>query len=123
MQALFDPELWPPAHQLATLQAAIEPLLTTAEPLTNLIEVTAGHDLHGNPMSGSADTIALYDRAIDRLVRFHPDIIELSGRLSGDDAPGADGSGARGLPQPDEHRSRRSRAGPNCVGDALADRR
>ena len=30
VQALFDPELWPPEHQLATLQAAIEPLLTTA---------------------------------------------------------------------------------------------
>ena len=30
VQALFDPELWPPEHQLATLQAAIEPLLTPA---------------------------------------------------------------------------------------------
>ncbi len=30
VQALFDPEHWPPAHQLATLQAATAPLLTTA---------------------------------------------------------------------------------------------
>ncbi len=30
VQALFDPELWPPAHQLATLHAAIKPLLTPA---------------------------------------------------------------------------------------------
>ena len=30
VQALFDPEGWPPAHQLATLQAATAPLLTTS---------------------------------------------------------------------------------------------
>ncbi len=30
VQALFDPELWPPAHQLDTLHFAIQPLLTTA---------------------------------------------------------------------------------------------
>jgi AcrR family transcriptional regulator len=30
VQALFDPELWPPEHQLATLRAALEPLLTIA---------------------------------------------------------------------------------------------
>ena len=38
-------------------------------------------------MSGGTDDIDLYDRALDRLVRFHPDIIELSGELTaGDDA-------------------------------------
>jgi AcrR family transcriptional regulator len=31
VQALFDPELWPPAHQLATLRGALAPLLTTPE--------------------------------------------------------------------------------------------
>jgi AcrR family transcriptional regulator len=29
VQALFDPELWPAAHQLAILRAAVAPLLTT----------------------------------------------------------------------------------------------
>ncbi len=65
--------------------------------------MTTGHDVHGNPMSGSSDTIALYDRAIDRLVRFHPDIIELSGQLSAEERTGTDGSGTRGLLEPDEH--------------------
>jgi AcrR family transcriptional regulator len=31
VQALFDPELWPPAHQLAMLHAAIAPLLTRSD--------------------------------------------------------------------------------------------
>jgi AcrR family transcriptional regulator len=29
VQALFDPELWPPKHQLATLRAAVAPLIST----------------------------------------------------------------------------------------------
>jgi hypothetical protein len=28
MQALFDPESWPPAHQLAMLHTTVEPMLT-----------------------------------------------------------------------------------------------
>jgi tetratricopeptide (TPR) repeat protein len=44
--------------------------------------VTSGKDAHGNPFTGDAATIALYDRAIDRLLRFHPDIVELSGELT-----------------------------------------
>ena len=38
-------------------------------------------DAHGNPATGDATAIALYDTALDRLLRFHPDIIGLSGRL------------------------------------------
>jgi tetratricopeptide (TPR) repeat protein len=38
-------------------------------------------------MTGSSETIELYDRAIDRLVRFHPDVIELAGELAGDGSP------------------------------------
>ena len=38
-------------------------------------------------MSGGSGDIDLYDRALDRLVRFHPDIIDLAGELTaGDDA-------------------------------------
>jgi tetratricopeptide (TPR) repeat protein len=33
-------------------------------------------------MTGDADTIALYDRAIDRLVRYHPDVVELVDALN-----------------------------------------
>jgi tetratricopeptide (TPR) repeat protein len=45
------------------------------------------HDSHGNPMTGGAATIDLYDRAIDRLVRFHPDVVGLSGELTAEQAP------------------------------------
>jgi tetratricopeptide (TPR) repeat protein len=38
-------------------------------------------------MTGSPQTIELYDRALDRLVRFHPDVIELAGELTADDSP------------------------------------
>ena len=38
-------------------------------------------------MTGTAETIDLYDRAIDRLVRFHPDVMTLAGELTADDSP------------------------------------
>ncbi|HEY5877019.1 MAG TPA: hypothetical protein VIT64_17040, partial [Ilumatobacteraceae bacterium] len=41
----------------------------------------AGRDHHGNPMSGTADAIALYDRAMDRLLRFDPVAVDLAGEL------------------------------------------
>ena len=51
-------------------------------PAGNTLGVVAvGVDAHDVPMTGDADTIALYDRAIDRLVRFHPDVVELAGEL------------------------------------------
>jgi hypothetical protein len=46
-----------------------------------------GVDAHNNPMTGTADSIDLYDRAIDRLVRFHPDVIALSGELTTGESP------------------------------------
>jgi tetratricopeptide (TPR) repeat protein len=45
------------------------------------------HDDHGNPMTGDAATVALYDRALDRLVRFHPDAVDLAGELAAADEP------------------------------------
>jgi tetratricopeptide (TPR) repeat protein len=53
-------------------------------------------DAHGNQMTGDRDTIELYDRAIDRLVRFHPDVVELAGELTSTDvvAPMASALGA-----------------------------
>src|SRR6478609_5051102 len=44
-------------------------------------------DAHGNPMTGAAATIDLYDRAIDRLVRFHPEAIDLADELAGEADP------------------------------------
>jgi hypothetical protein len=49
--------------------------------------MVGGLDVHGNPMTGTTDTIGLYDRAIDRLIRFHPDVVDLSGELLGDGDP------------------------------------
>jgi tetratricopeptide (TPR) repeat protein len=44
-----------------------------------------GVDAHSNPMSGGVEAIDLYDRAMDRLIRFHPDIVDLAGELTADD--------------------------------------
>ncbi|MET0579291.1 MAG: tetratricopeptide repeat protein, partial [Ilumatobacteraceae bacterium] len=44
-------------------------------------------DDHGNPMSGDPDTIDRYDLAIDRLLRFHPDAVDLATELVNADAP------------------------------------
>jgi tetratricopeptide (TPR) repeat protein len=38
-------------------------------------------DAHGNAATGDAEAVELYDAALDRLLRFHPDVIELNGRL------------------------------------------
>jgi hypothetical protein len=32
-------------------------------------------DAHGNPVSGPAEAVATYDAAVDRLVRWHPDVL------------------------------------------------
>lgn len=49
------------------------------------------HDEHGNPTSGSATATTLYDRAVDRAVRLHPEVVELAGQMMAehpDDAMG-----------------------------------
>jgi tetratricopeptide (TPR) repeat protein len=49
--------------------------------------MTSGVDAHENAMTASTSTIELYDRALDRLVRFHPDVVDLAGELTaGDDS-------------------------------------
>ena len=48
---------------------------------TRMLTPTTTVDAHGNIATGDAPAIALYDAAVDRLLRFHPDIIEMSGRL------------------------------------------
>lgn len=39
-------------------------------------------DAHGNPMTGDAATIERYDRAIDRFVRFHPEVVDVATELA-----------------------------------------
>ncbi|HZX55322.1 MAG TPA: tetratricopeptide repeat protein [Ilumatobacteraceae bacterium] len=47
--------------------------------------MTGGVDLHNNPMTGTTDAIALYDSAIDRLIRFHPDVVDLATQLTAEE--------------------------------------
>ena len=42
---------------------------------------TLARDAHGLTMTGDASTVVLYDHVIDRLARFHPDVIDLATRL------------------------------------------
>ena len=48
---------------------------------------TAGRDANGNPITADADTIDRYDRAIDELLRFRPEAVELASELAGEDSP------------------------------------
>jgi hypothetical protein len=44
----------------------------------------ARRDEHGNPTTGSAEAVEAYDRAIDRLLRFHPDVVDQAVALVAD---------------------------------------
>lgn len=44
-------------------------------------------DAHGNAMTGDAATVDLYDRAIDRLLRFDPVVVDLATELASADEP------------------------------------
>src|SRR5688500_6279997 len=48
---------------------------------TRMLTPATTVDAHGNAATGNATAIALYDAALDRLLRFHPDVIALSGQL------------------------------------------
>jgi hypothetical protein len=41
-------------------------------------------DQHGNPFGGSTDAVALYDQAIDRFLRYHPEVVDVTFRLVGE---------------------------------------
>ena len=45
---------------------------------------SARRDEHGNPTTGSAEAVDAYDRAIDRLLRFHPDVVDQAVALVAD---------------------------------------
>src|SRR5689334_3232006 len=47
----------------------------------------AGRDAHGNPMSGDATAVQRYDRAVDRLLHFAPDLVEAAGDLAATGVP------------------------------------
>src|SRR5262245_7003728 len=44
-------------------------------------------DANGNPVTGDPVAIGRYDRAIDRLLRFDPEAVDLATELAGADAP------------------------------------
>jgi hypothetical protein len=50
------------------------------------MSITASPDLtqdhHDNPMSGPAEAVALYDRAVDRFLRYDPEVIEVATTLA-----------------------------------------
>jgi tetratricopeptide (TPR) repeat protein len=41
-------------------------------------------DAHGNPLSAPPAAVELYDRVVDRLVRFDPQVVDLAGELVGE---------------------------------------
>lgn len=44
------------------------------------------HDQHGAPLHASTEAVAVYDHAIDRLLRFHPDVLTAMESLAGEHA-------------------------------------
>ena len=44
--------------------------------------IQSEHDEHRNPMSGPAEAVALYDRAIDRMLRYNPEVVDLATTLA-----------------------------------------
>ena len=54
---------------------------------TTTMTSTSATDGHGNTMTGDRATIERYDLAIDRLVRFHPEAVDLAVELVGQDSP------------------------------------
>jgi tetratricopeptide (TPR) repeat protein len=48
---------------------------------------TLARDAHGLTMTADASTVDLYDQAIDRLARYHPDVIDLATQLGTQAAP------------------------------------
>ena len=75
------------------------------------LSIAAGRDANGNPITADAATIELYDRAIDRLLRFDPEAVDIATDLAGEDSPVPMAHAADRLPAPDEHRRRRRRDG------------
>jgi tetratricopeptide (TPR) repeat protein len=53
--------------------------MTTTSPITT-------RDAHGNEISGAADAVAGYDHALDRLLRYHPDLVPAAGEIAADPA-------------------------------------
>ncbi|HZI45597.1 MAG TPA: tetratricopeptide repeat protein [Ilumatobacter sp.] len=60
-------------------------LSTTAA--ATLPAANGGRDANGNPISADTATIDRYDRAIDRLLRFDPEAVDLATELAGEDSP------------------------------------
>jgi hypothetical protein len=49
---------------------------------TSITTLPAIRDQHGVPITASPEAAALYDRAVDRLLRYHPDVVTLATQLA-----------------------------------------
>ena len=49
---------------------------------TNSNSVPIAYDQYGLMMAAPADAAALYDRVVDRLLRYHPDVLPLATQLA-----------------------------------------
>jgi hypothetical protein len=47
---------------------------------------TPTRDAHGNETSGAAENVAAYDHALDRLLRYHPDVVPAAAEIATDPA-------------------------------------
>ena len=61
--------------------------MNTSTLSTTAAATVAGRDANGNPISADTATIDRYDRAIDRLLRFDPEAVDLATELAGEDSP------------------------------------
>ena len=59
---------------------------------------TPTRDAHGNEISGAAEQVAAYDHALDRLLRYHPDLVPAAEDDRRRSRGAADGSGLHGVP-------------------------
>ena len=85
-----------PAH--SSQNAAIEPLWAPIAARNDRTETIAGgsnvtitapsrtRDAHGNEISGAAEQVAAYDHALDRLLRYHPDLVPAAEAIAADPA-------------------------------------
>jgi hypothetical protein len=60
----------------------MDPLPTQEDPMSAPTLPDFVRDEHDNPMSGPADAVVLYDKAVDRLLRYHPEVIDVATTLA-----------------------------------------
>jgi hypothetical protein len=57
---------------------------TPATDVDSIADRRAGHDEHGNPITGPSDAVTRYDAALDNLLRYHVDVVDQMSTLAED---------------------------------------